>query len=180
MTFDPADSTSAPDLEAEIVPGVRAAGFALGETYDSIARRIGHVEWYQADASLESIIVNNSAWIGVNWPVGTALKLGKTIQSFVYKDNIVRLLFGESKRLYRIAIGRGYQGRFHQVLPGDDLSLLESSFELDFNDHDEDFLILKDGHFVEGISFITDYRASLEHAPDQTIEHISVHNWSLR
>lgn len=44
MTFDPADSTSAPDLEAEIVPGVRAAGFALGETYDSIARplRRGH------------------------------------------------------------------------------------------------------------------------------------------
>lgn len=63
---------------------------------------------------------------------------------------------------------------------GDDLLRLEKDFELDFNDVDDEFLILQSGDYVGGISFITDYRASLMHAPDQTIERISVHNWELR
>ncbi|AVK08560.1 hypothetical protein CSB93_1284 [Pseudomonas paraeruginosa] len=45
---------------------------------------------------------------------------------------------------------------------------------------DDDFLIVKDDSILAGISFLTDYRASLEDAPDQIIQYISIHDWSLR
>ncbi len=77
-------------------------------------------------------------------------------------------------------VGKGYQGKFKSVMPGDDLLLLSDSYELDFNDMDDDFLIIESGRYIEGISFITDYRASLENAPSQKIEYISIHDWSFR
>ncbi|CAI8864834.1 hypothetical protein EMIT0324P_20196 [Pseudomonas chlororaphis] len=49
-----------------------------------------------------------------------------------------------------------------------------------FNDMDDDFLLEKNGEVLTGISFVTDYRASLEHAPEQVIQFISIHDWSLR
>jgi hypothetical protein len=49
-----------------------------------------------------------------------------------------------------------------------------------FNDADDDFLLKKEEGILTGISFVTDYRASLEDAPEQVIRFISIHDWSLR
>lgn len=56
----------------------------------------------------------------------------------------------------------------------------DGGFDILFNDMDDDFLLVKDEKILEGISFVTDYRASLEHAPEQAIQFISIYNWSLR
>lgn len=56
----------------------------------------------------------------------------------------------------------------------------DGGFDILFNDMDDDFLLVKDEKILEGISFVTDYRASLEYAPEQAIQFISIHNWSLR
>lgn len=65
-------------------------------------------------------------------------------------------------------------------MPGSDLLLLEDFYELDFNDVDDEFLIIENGEYIEGISFITDYRAPLEYESNQKIEFISVHDWSFQ
>lgn len=169
-----------PDLEAEIVPGLSAAGFSLGECFNSVQRKIGSVNWYEPNSCFDDILLGNTGWVGVRSKAGTAIGLDKVVESFVYRNNLVSLDFGDTHRLYRVVIGKGYLGRFKSFAPGDGLDLLEGIYELDFNDMDDDFLIIESGKYVEGISFITDYRAPLEHEPDQKIEYISVHNWSLR
>jgi len=69
---------------------------------------------------------------------------------------------------------------FCGVKPWDNIRSLESSFGLLFNDADDEFLLEREGGIQLGISFATDYRASLDRAPDQIIQHISIHDWSLR
>lgn len=95
-------------------------------------------------------------------------------------NEVVSLYFEGSEKLYRIAVGKEYRGGFQGVGVGDDIRCLEKSFNILFNDMDDDFLLERDGVILTGISFVTDYRASLEHAPEQTIQFISIHDWSLR
>lgn len=156
------------------MPGSSAAGFILGGDLANIQEQIGQVEWHERRGSLEDALLGNQAWIGVVSTVGSAVGFGKTIQSLVYKNRVVTLEFGDARTLFRIIVGRGYTGRIGPVLRGGGLLLLKEMFELDFNDMDDEFLLLKDGRYIEGVSFLTDYRASLDHAPDQTIEYISV------
>lgn len=169
-----------PNLKAVLIPGISAAGFSLGEDFSSIQGEIGIVDWYESNACIDEILINSAGWVGVRSKVGTAIGLGKTVKSFSYLNDLVSLDFGEANKLYRIVVGKGYQGKFKSVVPGDDLLLLNDSYELDFNDVDDDFLIIESGRYLEGISFITDYRASLERSPSQVIEYISVHDWSFR
>ena len=125
-------------------------------------------------------MINSAGWLGVRSKVGTAIGLDNIAQSFSYRNDLVSLDFGDDKKLYRIVVGKGYQGKFKSVIPSDDLLLLNDCYDLDFNDVDDEFLIIESGRYIEGISFITDYRASLEHAPSQKIESISIHDWSFR
>ncbi|WAC45799.1 hypothetical protein OU997_06430 [Pseudomonas sp. SL4(2022)] len=169
-----------PNLSAVLIPGISAAGFSLGEDFSSIKEKIGIVDWYESNACIDEVLINSAGWVGVRSKVGSAIGLDKTVESFSYRNDLVSLDFGDAKKLYRIVVGKGYQGKFKSVMPGDDLLLLSDSHELDFNDMDDDFLIIESGRYIEGISFITDYRASLEHAPIQKIEYISIHDWSFR
>lgn len=169
-----------PNLKAALIPGISAAGFSLGEDFSSIQERIGIFDWYESDACLDKVLISSAGWVGVRSKVGTAIGLGKTVESFSYLNDVVSLYFGDAKKLYRVVVGKGYQGKFKSVMPGDDLLLLNDYYDLDFNDVDDDFLIIESGRYIEGISFITDYRASLEHAPSQMIECISIHDWSFR
>jgi len=168
------------DIKAELIPGLSAAGFSLGEDFFSIQEKIGAVGWYESNACLNDVLIKSAEWIGIKSKVGTAVGLEKVVESFIYRNDLISLDFGKTKKLYRIVVGKGYLGRFKSVRPGDDLLLISSLYELDFNDVDDDFLIIESGDYIEGISFITDYRSSLEHAPDQKIECISIHDWSFR
>jgi hypothetical protein len=166
-----------PDLDSDLVPGKAAAGFSLGDSFFEISDKVGQVEWYGPDVHVRDILLGNLGWVGVSRKVGFG---DKHILSYRYMNEVVSLYFEESKRLYRIAVGNGYRGGFHGVRPGDSISKLAKFFEIEFNSDDDDFLLISGGEDLLGISFVTDYRASLEDAPEQTIESISIHDWSLR
>lgn len=169
-----------PDLMAELTPSKCAAGFKVGECFDTVEELIGVVEWYDKDSTLDQRISSNIGWMGVVSKCGFPGGPYTIVKSLVYMNNVVSLEFEENLKLYRVCVGRGYGGSFAGVRPGDRLRSLEASFDIIFNDMDDDFLLEAGGKILEGVSFITDYRASLEHAPEQTIQFISIHDWSLR
>ena len=166
-----------PAIKAELVPGVSAAGFQLGVAFSSVMKLIGPVTWYEAGAGIHEVLRVNKGWIGVRKKLGFD---GGDVVTLTYMNGLVVLAFECSEVLYRVVVGAGYLGAFRGVRVGDNLLSLKKEFEIDFNDFDDDFLILKGGEYVGGISFITDYRASLVHAPEQTINYISIHNWQFR
>lgn len=169
-----------PDIGAEIVSGVSAAGFMLGDSFLSVMKSIGEVSWYESDSGVHELLRKNKGWVGVRKRLGSSGGCGGQIITLTYMNSLVVLVFENSEILYQVVVGDGYLGGFQGVKVGDSLLLLEKEFELDFNDVDDEFLILNKGEYISGISFVTDYRASLLHAPNQIIKHISVHDWELR
>ena len=165
------------DLYAELVPFFSGAGFCLLEPFDEVVSRVGDVSWYQLDATLDAVLEKNNGWIGVSASTGSLTKESEVVRSLIYKNNIVSLLFGSKNSLYRIIVGDGYKGCYSGVQPGDELLALGEKFDLIFNDADDEFLLSEAGKII---SLVTDYRASLEHAPEQKIKNISIHDWGAR
>jgi len=168
---------SVPNLYSEIIPGSEAAGFSIGESFSDISKRVGTVDWYGPEVSMRNILLGNSGWVGVKRNIGFG---NESLLSYRYMNQVVSLFFEKKEKLYRIALGEGYHGNFDGVGIGENLKILESNFEIIFNDADDDFLIKRNGSILTGISFVTDYRASLEDVPQQVIKFISIHDWSLR
>jgi len=166
-----------PNLGSDLIPGVSAAGFTIGESLADIEEKIGVVERYGSDVHIRDILLRSTGWIAVERRVGFEEKF---VFSYRYMNELVSLYFEDRKVLYRISVGKGYQGAYYGVRPGDSISRLSELYDVDFNSDEDEFLAMKDGKDILGISFVTDYRASLEHAPEQTIQFISIHDWSLR
>lgn len=166
-----------PDLYSDLVPGMSAAGFSLGESFPNVSEKVGAVEWYGPEVPVRDILLQNNSWVGVKRKIGFGNEL---LISYRFMNEAVSLYFENSGRLYRIAVGEGYRGQFSGVSVGDNLRSLEREFDILFNDADDDFLLRRSGDILTGVSFVTDYRASLEDAPEQIIKFISVHDWSLR
>ena len=166
-----------PDLNSDLAPGISAAGFFLGESFSDVSEKIGEVDWFGPEVPVRDILIKNNAWIGVRRKIGFGNEL---ILSYRFMNEAVSLYFENSGKLYRVAVGEGYCGKFNRVGVGDDLRSLEKEFEIVFNDADDDFLLKKEESILTGVSFVTDYRASLEDAPEQVIRFISIHDWSLR
>lgn len=168
-----------PDLDAKLIPGVSAAGFKLGESISEIVR-VGGGSWYESDSSADEVLAKNNSWIGLKLECGSAIGLDEMVLSYVYLNELVSLYFEKSETLYRISVGKGYRGSCYGLIPGGELVSSDVSSHFLFNSMDDDFLFVKDGDIVEGVSFVTDYRASLEDAPNQILKFISIHDWSLR
>ncbi|WP_155738201.1 hypothetical protein [Pseudomonas putida] len=166
-----------PDLYSDLVPGTSAAGFSLGETFSDVGNKVGAVEWYGPEVAVRDILLKNNSWVGVERKIGFG---NERLLSYRFMNEMVSLYFESSGKLYRIAVGEGYCGKFNNVSVGDDLRRLEKEFDVLFNDADDDFLLGKNGSILTGISFVTDHRSSLEDAPEQFIHFISIHDWTLR
>lgn len=52
-----------PDLYADLVPGLSGAGFRLGESLESLEKRLGVVKWFENDCNLQDILSKNSGWV---------------------------------------------------------------------------------------------------------------------
>lgn len=174
------DTKLLPDLNAELVPRVGAAGFLLGEDLSGILQKIGPVDWFESGRHLDCVLAKSSGWIGVRQKAGAAAGVGRIVESLIYRDDLVSLDFSGAGKLYRIVVGKGYSGAFKTIVPGDALTALSDWCEIKFNDMDDDFFVEVAGRCIDGIGFITDHRASLENAPNQRIEYISVHDWSAQ
>ncbi|QXH53683.1 hypothetical protein KSS94_11425 [Pseudomonas fakonensis] len=166
-----------PDLYSDLVPGMSAAGFFLGESFPSVSNKVGAVEWYGPEVSVRDVLLQNNSWVGVERRIGFG---NERLLSYRFMNEAVSLYFENSGKLYRIAVGEGYCGKFNDVGVGDDLRSLGKGFDVLFNDADDDFLLGGNGSIVTGVSFVTDHRASLEDAPEQFINFISIHDWALR
>lgn len=169
-----------PDLYADLVPGLSGAGFRLGESLENVEKRLGVIKWFENDCNLQDVLSKSSGWVGVVSKVGQAAGLDLKEISFSYMDDVVSLFFEEKKILYRILVGKGYLGSFRGVKPGGNILELSKFYRIDFNCEDDEFLVVEGDRFVEGVSFITDYRASLEYAPEQEIQYVSIHDWTFR
>ncbi|WP_277965034.1 hypothetical protein [Pseudomonas sp. RIT-To-2] len=166
-----------PNLYSDLVPGIAAAGFSLGESFSDVSEKVGRVEWYGPDVPVRDVLLENKSWVGIQRRIGFG---NEFLLSYRFMNEAVSLYFEGSGRLYRISVSEGYCGRFNGVGVGSDLRSLEKEFDILFNDVDDDFLIRKNGDILTGISFISDYRASLEDVPEQIIKLVSIHDWSLR
>ncbi|WP_277761772.1 hypothetical protein [Pseudomonas sp. A34-9] len=166
-----------PDMDADLNPEVSAAGFQLGVSLSSVMKLIGPVAWYEDNSEIHELLGKNSGWIGVKKKSGCQ---GNDAVNLTFKNSCVQLVFEQREILYQIVVGGAYSGAFAGVRVGDDLLALQTDFEIDFNDMDDEFLILDKGEYISGISFVTDHRASLLHSPNQIIKHISVHDWRFR
>ncbi|WP_124356621.1 hypothetical protein [Pseudomonas orientalis] len=133
-----------PDLYSDIVPGVSAAGFFLGESFSSVSEKVGDVEWYGPEVAVRDILLQNKSWVGIKRRIGFG---NEFISSYRFMNEAVSLYFESSGRLYRIAVGEGYRGKFNSVSVGDDLRVLEMKFDVLFNDADDDFPIKKMGAY---------------------------------
>ncbi|AZS51508.1 hypothetical protein DM558_12335 [Entomomonas moraniae] len=171
-----------PDLTAEIAPRKGAAGFLLGEELRTFESRVGSVKWFNNVQEALASLPANEGWIAYSKELRNAWHTRTWYDYiFIYKNDILSLCFNSINwQLYEISVGEGYLGKFNNVKVGDDLLVLEDYFELDFDDGDRNYLIMKDNVTIEGISFRTDCLAALEYAPKQKIEYIIVANWDWR
>lgn len=166
---------------ADLIPSQSAAGFEIGADLDSVLKKVGPILWHEENSSLEEVLSMSTGWTGLKTRHGLPGGPYTQGQSLIYMNNVVCLEFEDSLKLYKIDVGLGYEGCFLGIKPGNKLQSIEKEgFSILFNDMDDEFLLARNQRPIEGISFLTDYRTSLENAPDQTIHCISIHDWSLR
>lgn len=180
-----------PDLMAEITPKKGAAGFILGSSIKDIVKKIGRVNWYESNVNIYNKCLQNHGWIGSVYyqsNIGKPYHKGmhsseyNILKTLIYKNNLIRLSFNKTGKLYVISLGLGYGKSFYNAKPGDNIKLLEKYFKIYFDNQDDVFYLYKESNndLIPGICFSTNYRASLEEAPEQIIEFISIHDWSLQ
>ncbi|WP_369986700.1 hypothetical protein [Pseudomonas xanthosomatis] len=166
---------------ADLIPSQSAAGFEIGADLDSTLQKVGPILWYDKTPDLDETLSLSTGWIGLKTRHGLPGGPYTQAQSLVYMNNVVCLEFEDNLKLYKIDVGLGYEGCFLGIKPGNKLRSIEKEgLNILFNDMDDEFLLVRNERPIEGISFLTDYRTSLENAPDQTIHYISIHDWSLR
>ncbi|WP_156174845.1 hypothetical protein [Pseudomonas syringae pv. coryli] len=167
------------DLEADLVPGLSAAGFELGSSLEGILKKIGQVTWYDSKSTTYELLENNTGWLGIREEIRFK-EHGDFVNYLFFKNRLLKLAFMNGTSLYNINVGIGYSGNFEGVRPGLELGSIKSPLLIEFNEFDDDFLILNGETVIDGISLLTDYRAPLENAPKQKIEYVSIHNWAIR
>lgn len=158
------------DLTSPPKPGVSASNFTLNDTIDSILLALNDAEVIVNDFSKSECLENDSEWIRKRHSLGFD---GSFYESLVYKNGCIELQF-HSGILTDIILGRGYMGNFLGLHIGDQLPKSLQSYEVIFNDQQDEFIFMKDGTFLNGISIGTDYRSSLENAPLQLVQKIRV------
>ncbi|MBD2512146.1 hypothetical protein H6G91_33830 [Nostoc muscorum FACHB-395] len=177
------------NLWAEIIPGLSAAGFSIGQHLSSIPDIKEPIlvvnleeERKKREKGLKSIglndlLSNSDGWI-CQKICSDSEKLNRHTV-FYYKDRVVLLHFNSDDILFVIFVFEGYQGKFFDKFEiGSKVSDLSEYFELEYDSADDMHYPSESSH-VKGIAF---YGAeeSLEDNPEQKIMGFCVHNWSLQ
>ncbi|MEH2105048.1 hypothetical protein [Nostoc sp.] len=177
------------DLWAEIIPGVSAAGFSIGQHLSSIPDLsepnlvIDQKEEREKkqkglkQIGLNDVLSNSDGWICQKICSDSEKLDGHTV--FYYKDRVVLLHFNSDYILFVIFVFEGYQGKFLDKFEiGSKVSDLSEYVEVEYDSGDEKHYPSESSH-VKGIAF---YGAeeSLEDNPEQKIMGFCVHNWSLQ
>ncbi|MEH2303333.1 MAG: hypothetical protein V7K88_31290 [Nostoc sp.] len=177
------------DLWAEIIPGVSAAGFSIGQHLSSIPDLSEpnlvvnlQEEREKREKGLKSININEALSKSDGWICQKICSDSEKLDGhkvFYYKDRIVLLEFNSDDIIFKIFVFEGYQGKFFDKFEiGSKVSDINEYFELEYDSGDEMHYPSESSH-VKGIAF---YGAeeSLEDNPEQKIMGFCVHNWSLQ
>lgn len=183
-----------PDLEADIVPGISAAGLSIGSNFFELCGMLGCREI--------NVVDRRSLWQGVgepstekflgleinqlsNWSLTLYLcaqpdKPSYFISSLRYIDGSVTFESVNGTEIHRILIEKNYRGKYFGVGVGDPVTSLRNlSMPFEFDPYDEEFYLLSGGEYLLGISFASFSKCDLNDDPDQTIDYISVHDWDM-
>ena len=169
------------DLNADIVPGISAAGFRIGQTLAEIEAaelRNGAVfVWDRSRGALGSAIELTDGWLLCDARNLTMPERGGTL--LWYNRGAVNLHCNADGVLYEISVWQGYSGRFADVIQiGDRLDKVLAFTNLIHDSGDEAHYPVEE-NLIRGIGFIAE-DTPLDNSPDQIIRGISVHNWALQ
>ena len=169
------------DLNADIVPGISAAGFRIGQTLAEIqATELSQCvvrEWDRSQDQLHKAIEETEGWLSCDLRILTMPERHGTF--LWYQRGAVNLHFNADGVLYEISVWKGYLGRFASAIQiGDRLDKVLAITDLVHDSGDEVHYPVEDGS-IRGIGFVAE-DTPLENSPDQIISGISVHDWALQ
>lgn len=82
-----------PDLYSDLVPGMSAAGFSLGESFSNVSEKVGVVEWYGPEVPVRDILLQNKSWVGIKRKIGFG---NEFFISYRFMNEAVSLYFENS------------------------------------------------------------------------------------
>ncbi len=163
------------DLRAPLIPGKSAAGFFIGQRMDEVKKFIGDSpKWNQeSDHPFLAVLRDSKGWISHGYD-------NLTIEELVFGNNLIRLQFNGAGILYNIFVDAGYEGLvWGEVKIGDKLSTVLRWCDLEYGPGDDMHYPVSDGAEFQGIAFGAE-DCPLEESPDQVIDMVSIHDWSLQ
>jgi hypothetical protein len=163
------------DLSAEITPGKSGAGFDIGSSLSDLNELLAYA--VKMDTSqvqnLRKLLAASEGFVVI-----TDNSTGE--KTVYYGDDIVRLKFNSKGMLYCMYLFEGYKGLFNNCIGiGSKLIDVTKIFPIYYDDHDE--MHYPDDECGASVSGIAFYGAeeSIDDDPEQVINGISVHDWSL-
>jgi hypothetical protein len=163
------------NLDAEIVPGVGAAGFRLGQDAAEIDAAIaGAKAWTRsAGRSLNQAIDSGKEWVCVSHSELSFDPDAKG-KSYYAPGGVVKLQFNGRSQLFNIVVYDGYRGAaWGDVTVGCSVATAMKHYPLEYDDGDEAYYPVESAP-VRRIGF---------HANDGSLEEaiygISVHDWDM-
>lgn len=163
------------DLNAPLVPGKSAAGFFIGQRMEEVRASIGDCPRWSQDSDRPFLVVlrESEGWISHGYE-----KL--TTEALVFRNHVVRLQFNGAGILYNIFVDAGYDGLvWGEVKIGDKLSTVLQWCDLEYGPGDDMHYPVSDDAEFQGIAFAAE-DCPLEESPDQVIDIVSIHDWSLQ
>ena len=170
-----------PDFFADIVPGVSAAGFFLGQSLSEFDEVItGASRWDKSLLQIGQIIDAVDEWLliedsqlrslGMEWMEEETPLNGC---SLYYGRSAVKLHFGRNAVIDCIEVGEGYKGFLNGTVGiGDHLSSVSQYLEIEY-DSGEEMHFPVDDEIAGSISFYAE-EESLANSPNQKIDRIFV------
>ena len=163
------------NLRADLIPGKSAAGFFIGQRIDDVKASIGEVKiWQKMDGrSLSAVLAESSGWVSRGYE-------NLDIEELIFGDRVIRMQFNRGGVLYNFFIGAGYEGAvWGAVRIGEELSAVQRWCDLKYDQGDDMHYPVSDDAEFQGIAFGAE-DCPLEESPDQVIDMVSIHDWSLQ
>lgn len=168
---------SAVDLDADLLPGTSAAGWAIGARLaecGELVRGATEVVYHPGFHLVEAIRRNTGVLIIRNhFPQGS----GHT--AVVYGAGVVHLQFNAREELFEVSVREGYRGRaFGRIGVGGSMEDVRSMFPISYDGGDEAYYPDRESYpgAPTGISF---HASEVERPGGTPILAISVHDWGV-
>lgn len=170
-----------PDLFADIVPGVSAAGFFLNQSSNQFDEVIAKASrWNRSIIQLGQAVDTVEGWLLVDdFQLGSpdmeCMKEKYLLKrrSLYFGKGAVKVHFDENGLIDLIVVGKGYKGSLNKdIRVGEELRFVSKHFEIEY-DSVEELHFPVDEEIANRISFYAE-EESLDDSPNQRIDRIFI------